>query len=104
MVPVVKNSTGDVDEARAFLGKYFYSSFVDVLSWKRSWQTRFDVTPTGSVILGDLQFGTDVRIQFGELGAYHVNLPNSGLVEPAAGPQCASASHYENRGGLPAGR
>jgi AraC-like DNA-binding protein len=67
-----------VDEARAFLGTYFYSNFVDVLSVDRSWQTRFDVTPSGSVTLGDMQFGTDVKIRFGELGAYHVDLPIAG--------------------------
>ncbi|MEV6596846.1 AraC family transcriptional regulator [Actinoplanes sp. NPDC051346] len=78
MVPVVTHASGDVDQARAFLGRYYYSSFVDVLSWRHCWQTRFDVTPSGTVTLGDLQFGTDVKIRFGELGAYHVNLPMTG--------------------------
>jgi AraC-like DNA-binding protein len=77
-VPVVTNATGDVDEARAFLSEYYYSNFVDVLSWKRSWKTRFDVAPSDVVTLGDLQFGTDVKVRFGELGAYHVNLPMAG--------------------------
>ena len=77
-VPVVTHASGDVDEARAFLGRYFYSSFVDVLSWKRRWQTRFDVTQSDTVALGDLQFGTDVKVRFGELGAYHVDLPMAG--------------------------
>ena len=67
-----------MDEARAFLGECFYSNFVDVLSADRSWQTRFDVTPSSSVTVGDMQFGTDVKIRFGELGAYHVNLPVAG--------------------------
>jgi hypothetical protein len=78
MVPVVTHASGDVDEARAFLGRYFYSSFVDVLSWKRPWQTRFDVIQSDTVALGDLQFGTDVKVRFGELGAYHVDLPMTG--------------------------
>jgi AraC-like DNA-binding protein len=78
MVPVATHATGDVDQARAFLGRYYYSSSVDVLSWKRRWQTRFDVTPSGTVTLGDLQFGTDVKTRFGELGAYHVDLPMAG--------------------------
>jgi AraC-like DNA-binding protein len=77
-VPVVTHATGDVDEARAFLSKYYYSNFVDLLSWKRPWLTRFDVTPSDSVTLGDLQFGTDVKVRFGELGAYHVDLPIAG--------------------------
>jgi AraC-like DNA-binding protein len=77
-VPVVTHASGDVDEARAFLGQYFYSSVVDVLSWKRSWESRFDVAPLGTVTLGDLQFGTDVKVRLGELGAYHVDLPMVG--------------------------
>jgi AraC-like DNA-binding protein len=79
-VPIVTRATGDVDEARAFLGEYYYSNFVDVLSRKNPWRARFDVTPADSVTLGDLQFGTDVKIRFGELGAYHVNLPIMGSV------------------------
>ncbi|MEV4708761.1 AraC family transcriptional regulator [Actinoplanes sp. NPDC049316] len=67
-----------MDEARAFLGRYYYSSFVDVLSWRRNWQSRFDVSPSDALTVGDLQFGTDVKIRFGELGAYHVNLPMAG--------------------------
>jgi AraC-like DNA-binding protein len=77
-VPVVTHATGDVDEARAFLSRYYYASFVDLLTQRHPWQARFDVTPSGTVTVGDLQFGTDVKIRFGELGAYHVNLPIAG--------------------------
>jgi AraC-like DNA-binding protein len=49
-----------------------------VLSWKRPWQTRFKVTALDTVTVGDLQFGTDVKTRFGELGAYHVDLPMVG--------------------------
>jgi hypothetical protein len=67
-----------VDQARAFLSEYCDSSFVDVLSWKRRWQTRFEVTPSSTVTVGDLQFGTNVKVRFGEVGAYHVDLPITG--------------------------
>jgi hypothetical protein len=77
-VPVVTHATGDVDEAREFLGRHYYSNFVDVISRKRPWRTRFEVSPSDPITLGDLQFGTDVTMRFGELGAYHVNLPMSG--------------------------
>jgi hypothetical protein len=46
-------ASGDVDQARAFLSEYYDSSFVDVLSWKRRWQTRFEVTPSSTVTVGD---------------------------------------------------
>jgi BON domain/AraC-binding-like domain len=70
-------TTSDVDEAREILGGDFYSNFIDVLPPIRPWTTRIDVAPAGPVTIGDLRFGTDVRINFGELGAYHVDLPLS---------------------------
>jgi hypothetical protein len=71
-------TTGDVDHARAILGWHFYANVVDVLSPVHRWQAQFEVTPDDSVVLGDLRFGRDVRIRFGELGAYHVDIPISG--------------------------
>jgi AraC-like DNA-binding protein len=72
------HTTGDLDEARAIIGHHFYANFVDLLSQRTGWQARFDVTPPGPVTIGDLDFGTDVRMRFGELGAYHVDVPLSG--------------------------
>lgn len=71
-------TTSDLDEARAVLGRHFYSNFVEVLSPAAGWQARFDVMPAGAVTLGELHFGADVRIDFGELGAYHVDVPRAG--------------------------
>ncbi|MET0417466.1 MAG: AraC family transcriptional regulator [Actinoplanes sp.] len=71
-------TTDDLDEARSILGRYFYTNFVDLLSPAVHWHARFAVTPPESVTIGDLSFGTDVRIRFGELGAYHVDVPISG--------------------------
>jgi AraC-like DNA-binding protein len=77
-VQSVTVTTSDLDQARAVLGRHFYSNFVDVLSSAAGWQARFDVMPAGAVTLGDLHFGADVRIEFGELGAYHVDVPLAG--------------------------
>jgi AraC-like DNA-binding protein len=77
-VQPVTVTTSDLDQARAVLGRHFYSNFVDVLSPAAGWQARFDVMPAGAVTLGDLHFGADVRIDFGELGAYHVDVPLAG--------------------------
>jgi hypothetical protein len=71
-------TTSDIDDARKILGQYFYPNFIDVLPPVRPWTARFQVAPAGPVTVGDLQFGTDVRMSFGELGAYHVDLPLSG--------------------------
>ncbi|GIE98630.1 AraC family transcriptional regulator [Paractinoplanes rishiriensis] len=72
------HATSDADEARAVIGKYFYAGEIDLLSPRPGWQARFDITPPGPVTIGDLGFGTDVRMTFGELGAYHVDVPLGG--------------------------
>ncbi|WP_250004759.1 AraC family transcriptional regulator [Actinoplanes sp. M2I2] len=73
-------STGDLDEARSIIARHFYTNFVDTLSGRRGWRARFGIAPAGSVTLGDLSFGTDIRMQFGELGAYHVDVPLTGAM------------------------
>jgi AraC-like DNA-binding protein len=77
-VQPVTVTTSDLDQARAVLGRHFYANFVDVLSPAAGWQARFDVLAAGAVTLSDLRFGADVRIDFGELGAYHVDVPLAG--------------------------
>ncbi len=64
----------DLDEARTILDRHFYSNFVDVLEPRSPLRARFTVTPPAAVTIGDLSFGTDVRLRFGELGAYHVDV------------------------------
>ncbi|GIE49026.1 AraC family transcriptional regulator [Actinoplanes nipponensis] len=65
-------TTSDVDEARNVLGEHFYANSLEVLS-PGSWTADFRIAPVGLVTLGDLRFGADVRMEFGELGAYHVD-------------------------------
>jgi AraC-like DNA-binding protein len=67
-------NTGDLDEARAIVDRHFYSNFLDPLSPHVSVRARFTVTPPEPVTIGDLTFGTDVRMRLGELGAYHVDV------------------------------
>jgi hypothetical protein len=59
------------------LGEHFYSNLLEVLA-PDPWTAAFDIVPAGPVTLGHLRFGADVRIRFGELGAYHVDVPLSG--------------------------
>ncbi|MEV4708744.1 AraC family transcriptional regulator [Actinoplanes sp. NPDC049316] len=73
-------STGDLDEARSIIARHFYTNVVDTLSGRRGWRARFGIAPAGPVTLGDLSFGTDIRMQFGELGAYHVDVPMAGAM------------------------
>ena len=95
-VQPVTVSTSDLDQARAVLGRHFYSNFVEILSPAAGWQARFDVMPAGAVTLGDLHFGADVRIEFGELGAYHVDIPLAGRLawhQGGAQPSVADQNH-----------
>lgn len=70
----------EVDEAREILRQAFYTMDVEVLRPKRDWTARFAVGGCKAVTLGDLDFGVDVRVRAGELGAYHVNLPLTGAM------------------------
>ena len=71
-------TTADVDEARVTISTYFYSTFLDVLGPAADLSARFDLVTSGPVTIGDLCFGVDVGMRFGELGAYHVDLPLTG--------------------------
>ncbi|WP_436530514.1 AraC family transcriptional regulator [Actinoplanes sp. HUAS TT8] len=70
----------DVDAARDILRKAFYALDVEVLRPAPGWTARFAVGGCKAVMLGDLDFGVDVRVRAGELGAYHVNLPLTGAL------------------------
>ncbi|MEV6844554.1 AraC family transcriptional regulator [Actinoplanes sp. NPDC051411] len=72
--------TEDLDEARSIIARHFYTNFVDAVSTPPGWRARFGIAPAGPVTLGDLNFGTDVRMRFGELGAYHVDVPMTGAM------------------------
>ena len=71
-------TTADVDEARVIIGTYFYPTFLDVLGPAADLSARFDLVTAGPVTIGDMCFGVDVGLRFGELGAYHVDLPLTG--------------------------
>ncbi|MEU3446820.1 AraC family transcriptional regulator [Streptomyces thermolilacinus] len=74
--------TGDVEEARREIGERFYATFMDVIEGQgRRFDARFETVRLGPLVVGDMRCGADVRMRFGELGAYHVNVPLSGRLE-----------------------
>jgi AraC-like DNA-binding protein len=95
-VQPVTVTTSDLDQARTLLGRHFYTNVVDILSPAAGWQARFDVMPAGAVTLGDLHFGADVRIDFGELGAYHVDVPLTGRLAWHQGGARPSIADQDN--------
>lgn len=68
------------------MAAHFYANFVDVLTPSARLCARFHVTRSGPVTIGVIRLGTDVRIRFGELGAYHVDVPLSGSFRWRQGP------------------
>ncbi|WP_369215275.1 helix-turn-helix transcriptional regulator [Streptomyces flavofungini] len=76
----VRLRTGDLDEARQLIEENFYSNAVDLLQPTAALSGYFEVSRLRGVTLGVLQFGADLRMRFGELGAYHVDIPLSGAM------------------------
>lgn len=83
----------DLDEARLIIDRHFYGNALESLS-RQPMRARFDLTPAGPITIGDMSFGTDVRLRFGDLGAYHVTVPLAGEVA------CRQAGRGEMQIGL----
>jgi len=71
-------TTSDLDQARAALSAHFYPTHLDALPSPSPLRAQFDVAVAGAVTIGDLTFGATVRARFGDLGAYHVDVPVAG--------------------------
>ncbi|MFC8429428.1 AraC family transcriptional regulator [Streptomyces sp. NPDC057253] len=70
--------TTDVDEARQVIQERFYANSIDVPCGSAEFMARYDIATLGPLTLGRIAFGTEVRIEFGELGSYHVDIPLGG--------------------------
>ncbi|MEU7488564.1 AraC family transcriptional regulator [Streptomyces sp. NPDC042319] len=74
----VQLRTDDLDEARQVIGRNFYSNVVDLLQPSAVLTGHFAISRLHHVTLGTLQFGADLCMRFGELGAYHIDVPLTG--------------------------
>ncbi|MFI1409281.1 AraC family transcriptional regulator [Streptomyces sp. NPDC020707] len=74
----VRLRTTDLDEARQVIRQNFYSNVVDLLQPSPVLSGHFAVSRLRRVTIGALQFGADLRMRFGELTAYHVDVPLTG--------------------------
>ncbi|MFE0514560.1 AraC family transcriptional regulator [Streptomyces sp. NPDC058964] len=70
--------TADLDEARAAIGAMYYDNHMDLLDPGQRLDVDFEMARLGPLTLGELGCGADVRMRFGDLGAYHVDLPLTG--------------------------
>jgi AraC-like DNA-binding protein len=71
-------STHDVEQARAAMSRGCYAARLTPRSPSARLGARLSTLTLGAVSLGDMQFGTDVAVSYGELGAYHVDVLMSG--------------------------
>jgi AraC-like DNA-binding protein len=85
--------SSDLDETRLVLAEHFYSNFVDMLQPSERLDTQLRVITLGPITIGDVHFGTDLKVKLYELGAYHVDVLLSGRLEWQQGrdePQVAT--------------
>ncbi|MFG2660135.1 AraC family transcriptional regulator [Streptomyces sp. NPDC048425] len=100
----LKFRTTDVDEARQVIGERFYGNFIDVLGTGTEFAAQYDIAALGPLTIGRLGFGAEVRIRFGELGSYHVDIPLGGRMAWRQGTHTtsvattASAAVFQPRG------
>jgi AraC-like DNA-binding protein len=60
----------------------FYTHDIDLLRPAESFEVTYRINRVGSLTLGDITYGADVRLDFHELTTgYHVNIPVHGLLE-----------------------
>lgn len=79
-------SVADVDEARAIGSQLYYPQQLTVLDRAPAFTMSVRTARIGAVLLGELTYDADVRIDCGELGtSYHVNLPLRGRLESRHG-------------------
>ncbi|MFH8408928.1 AraC family transcriptional regulator [Streptomyces sp. NPDC018019] len=96
--PVLSVRTADLDEARWALGEAFYANHIDRLRPCDDVGAHLDVMQLGGVTVGEVGFGTDLRLRFGELGAYHVDVPLSGCIQWRQGTGAAETTTPDRAG------
>jgi len=73
-------SSGDIDDMRSLLHRFYYPLAVGAPHGADGFQFRADVIQLGPVTVGHLGFGAPVSIASPELDAYHVTIPTCGGV------------------------
>ncbi|MFH8749128.1 AraC family transcriptional regulator [Streptomyces rimosus] len=96
--PVLSLRTADLDEARWMLGQAFYVTHIDRLRPSDDVGAHLDVVRLGAVTVGEVGFGTDLRLRSGELGSYHVDVPLSGSIQWRQGTGAAETATPERAG------
>lgn len=68
-------STRSVEESHEAIAAHYYDLRLELTGPATEFRTRLSVVDLGSLVVGDVSFGTGMRMSFGEPGVYHVAVP-----------------------------
>lgn len=71
-------TTRSLEESRAAIAAHYYDLRLEVTGPAADFSTSLNVVDLGALTVGDISFGTEVRMSFGEPGVYHVAVPMEG--------------------------
>ncbi|MEU9166577.1 AraC family transcriptional regulator [Streptomyces sp. NPDC048420] len=71
-------ATSSVEEAHDAIAAHYYDLRLEVAGQASLFATRLSVVELGALTVGDIRFGTEMRMSFGEPGVYHVAVPFGG--------------------------
>ncbi|WLW57469.1 AraC family transcriptional regulator [Streptomyces sp. YU58] len=86
-------TTRSVDEAHDAIAAHYYDLRLEVTGPPGDFVTGLGVVELGALTVGDVSFGTEVRMRFGEPGVYHLAIPLEGcfsVQEGSARPSIAT--------------
>ncbi|MEW2568653.1 AraC family transcriptional regulator [Streptomyces sp. NPDC057621] len=70
--------TRSVDESHVVIAEHYYDLRLEVPGRAEDFLTRLSVAELGALTVGDVSFGTEVRIDFAQPRVYHVTVPLTG--------------------------
>jgi AraC-like DNA-binding protein len=73
--------TTSVEQAVRLCGNSYYPHSLTLMGTSKKFSLTQRVTQIGPITIGDIAYGTDVGLDFAELGSYHVALPIAGCLE-----------------------
>lgn len=71
-------ATNSLGEAHDAIAAHYYDLRLEVVGRATDFETRLSVVDLGALTVGDVRFGTEMRMSFGEPGVYHVAVPFGG--------------------------
>jgi AraC-like DNA-binding protein len=71
-------ATNSLDQAHDAIAAHYYDLRLEVAGEAVEFATRLSVVDLGALVVGDIRFGTEMRMSFGEQGVYHVAVPFRG--------------------------